>query len=251
MPEKILLVDDDIEFRLEMKEALGEYEVLEASSGKEALKILKRPNEIDLVMLDVIMPGESGIDVLRDMKLIAPELGIIILTGFSSKDVAIEALKGHADEYIEKPFDIEKTKEIIEKVILVKTGKSDKSAYRIEDKVEQVKLFIKKNFYKKLVLKDAATVVCLSPKYLSRVFRKKAGLGFSAYRLKFIVEKARELLSDTGYSVDQIADKLGYQNTESFIRIFEKIVKTTPSKFRRRHAKKTRRAIKRTKARNA
>ena len=62
------------------------------------MQLLRKPNEIDLVLLDVMMPGLSGTEVLREMKKLSPNLAIIILTGYSSKDVAIEALKGHADD---------------------------------------------------------------------------------------------------------------------------------------------------------
>ena len=57
------------------------------------------------MILDVNMPGSKGTEVLKDIKALYPDLGIIILTGHSSEDVAIEALKGHADEYLEKPLD--------------------------------------------------------------------------------------------------------------------------------------------------
>jgi CheY-like chemotaxis protein len=57
MPSKILLVDDDKDFRVELKECLSGYDIVEASSGEEAINILKKPNDIDLVILDVNLPG--------------------------------------------------------------------------------------------------------------------------------------------------------------------------------------------------
>ena len=80
MSKTILLVDDDPEFRAELKEALYEYAVVEASSGQLALSILKKPNEIDLVLLDVKLPGgSSGTDILRDLKKFSANLKIVIL----------------------------------------------------------------------------------------------------------------------------------------------------------------------------
>ncbi len=102
MPYNVLLVDDDKMFREELREALEDYRVVEAANGKEALEILKKPNEIDIVMLDVMMPGLPGTEVLKEIKKISPSLSVVMLTGYSSKDVAIEALKGRADDYIEK-----------------------------------------------------------------------------------------------------------------------------------------------------
>ena len=92
---------------------MSEYQIVEAADGRQALNILRRPNEIDLVLLDVMMPGLRGTEVLKELKKNDPELGIVILTGYSSKDIAIEALKGRADEYLEKPLNIDRAKEII------------------------------------------------------------------------------------------------------------------------------------------
>ncbi len=165
MPDKILIVDDDADFREELRDYLEDYEVVEASGGMEALKILKRANDVGAVILDVMMPGLSGTDVLGEIKKIDPSLGIIILTGHSSKDVAIEALKGHADDYVEKPIDITKIKEIIEKLLKRRKGEAEIDASDTKGKILKVRHFIERNCFRKTTLKDAAEVVCLSPKY--------------------------------------------------------------------------------------
>jgi len=232
MPERILLVDDDRDFRSEFKESLDGYKVIEASSGQEALKLLRMPNEIDLVILDVMMPGMSGTEVMREIRKLSPDISIIILTGYSSKEVAIEALKGHADDYIEKPMDIEKTREIIERLLSERKGESDISPSDLSDKIQKVKRFVLRNCFKKVSLSDAARVVCLSPKYLSRVFQQNTGKRFTEYRLEISINNAKKFLARKGYNIDQIADKLGYKNTESFIRQFKKICKMTPTAYR-------------------
>jgi two-component system, response regulator YesN len=236
MPGTILIVDDDPDFREEFRDCFNEYEVLEAGDGKEALETLKKPNEIDLVILDVKMPGMNGFEVLSKIKSLDPELGIIISTGYSSKDAVIEALRGQADNYIEKPLDIDKTREIIDLILDAKKGFSDDATSDIKAKIDKVKYFVEKNCYKKVKLEDAAAAVCLSPKYLSRVFKESTGKGFSDYKLAVKMAKAKELLHQTGYNVNQISDKLGYENTESFIRQFKKLAKSTPTKYR--HKKK-------------
>lgn len=244
MPDKILIVDDDADLRSELRDFLEDYEVIEASDGREALKLLSRANEIGLVILDVNMPGLSGTDVLREIKKIEPSLAIIILTGYGSKDVAIEALRGHADDYIEKPLDIDKTKEIIERALETRRGEADIAATDVKGKIERVKHFVQRNCFKKVTLNDAAEAVCLSPKYLSRIFKQYTGTGFSDYRLRLKLNQAKALLKETGYNINQIADKMGYQNTESFIRCFKKITKSTPTEFRRKTKRKFRRKTK-------
>ena len=64
MAYQILMVDDDAEFREELRVCLNDYSVTEAANGIEALAILKKPNAIDLVILDAVMPQVSGMEVL-------------------------------------------------------------------------------------------------------------------------------------------------------------------------------------------
>lgn len=232
MPDKVLIVDDDAEFRSELRSALDCYQVVEAASGRDAMNLLRKPNDIDVVLLDVMMPGLSGTEVLREIKRLSPELSIVMLTGYSSKDIAVESLKGHADEYIEKPLDIDKTKEIIDRLLQDKRGGPDACAYNREDKIERVKRFVERNFQKKVTLKDAAQAVFLSPKYLSRIFKEQTRMGFNDYKLRFVLMRAKELLSKTGFTINQISDQMGYQNAESFIRIFEKLTGMTPTGYR-------------------
>ncbi len=232
MPYNILLMDDDREFREEIKSYLNEYKIVEASNGKEALKLLKKPNVIDLAILDIVIPDMRGTEVLARMRKLAPNLGIIMLTGFSSKDAAISALKGHADDYIEKPVDIANIKESIEELLEKKGRKGPRDTGKPEDKIEKVKVFARRNWDKKLTLTDAAANVYLSPKYLSRIFKRETGLDFNDYKLMIKIDKARALLKTTGMTIEQISYKLGYLNAESFIRIFKKIEGTTPTGFR-------------------
>ena len=239
MTDRVLIVDDDSIFRSEFKDCFQEYGIAEASSGEEALKILKRPHEIDLVILDVRMSGMNGIEVLTKIRKLVPHIRIVMLTAYGSKDVAVEALRGQADDYIEKPLDIDSTRQVIEKFLGTKRGQPDSQDIDKQEKVERIKAFLQRNTLKKVTLKDAAEVVFWSPKYLSRIFRELTGEGFNEYKAKLKLEEAKNFLAKTGHTVGQISDKLGYQNPESFIRQFKKITKRTPTEYRLKVKKKT------------
>jgi two-component system response regulator YesN len=231
MSYNILLVDDNKDFREEIRDCFFEYKIIDASSGAQALDILQKPNVIDLVLLDVKMPGLSGTKILKEMKKINPELIIIMMTGYSTKDIAIEALKAHADDYIEKPINIDKTKEIINSLLKTKEKKADNNLENIEDKLKFVKYFIERNYDKKISLDDAAKEVYLSPKYLSRIFKENTGMKFNDYKLSIKIDKAKEMLENRSHNINQISDEMGYQNTESFIKIFKKFTGFTPSEY--------------------
>jgi DNA-binding NtrC family response regulator len=100
MPYSILLIDDNKDFCREFIEYFYDYNVIEANDGMEALAKLNQINIIDLVILDVRMPGIKGPKVLSEIKKIKPDLYTIILTGYSTEDTAIESLKAHADDYM-------------------------------------------------------------------------------------------------------------------------------------------------------
>lgn len=238
MADKILVVDDDDDLRSELCSLLEGYEVVQARNGEEALNILKRANEIGLVILDVMMPGVNGLDVLAEIKKENPKLKTIILTGHSSKDVAIEALKNKADDYIEKPIFIERIKEAVDKFLDPGSQGPGALPLDLKGKIDKIKRFVERNCYKKVTLEDAAKSIYLSSKYLSRIFKEEAGMGFSEYKLKIKIEKAKELLSKTAFNVNQISDKLGYENAESFIRQFKKLTKCTPTEFRKKSLKR-------------
>ncbi|MGA1865653.1 MAG: response regulator [bacterium] len=236
-PVNILLVDDDQRFRRELVEYLEDYSIIQASNGEEALKLLAQPNEIDLVILDVMMPGLDGIYVLKKMKQMSPDLGIIIMTGFSSKDIAIKALKEHADDYIEKFHQAGQIKKSIEKLIKSKRGILKKDDSGPKGKVERIKYYVERNYAKNLNLNTVAELVCLSPKYVSKIFKEYTGMGFNEYRLKIKAEMAREFLDKSEYNINELASKLGYNNTESFIKSFKKFTGMTPAKYRKRDMK--------------
>jgi two-component system response regulator YesN len=234
MPEKILIVDDDDDLRQEMVCSMDEYDMIEARDGQEALKILNKPHEIGLIILDVKMPGLSGTEVLKLIKKREKNMKVVMLTAFSSKDMIMESLRGQADDYLEKPVDIEKLKAVVEKLLESKKSTDESGDTTIEQKINRVKRYIERNIFKKVSLEDAAHIVGLNPKYLSRIFGDVAGMGFMDYKLKIKIDKAKEILNTTGSTISEISDKLGFMNPESFMRIFKKVTGKTPTKYRKR-----------------
>ena len=232
MRGKILLVDDNTELCVQFKLWYQEYEITGASTAESALVILKKPNEFDLVILDVNLPGMSGLSALEKVKELAPEKRVIIMTGYSTKDTAIHALTGKADNYVEKPFELKTMRAAIEKEMSAVRHEALPDDMDMTAKIKHVRGFIEGNCFKKITLRDAAAAVFLTPKYLSRVFRIKTGMGFGEYKLKVKVAQAKRMLREPGVSVKKIAARLGYANTESFTRQFRKIVKSNPSCFR-------------------
>jgi DNA-binding response OmpR family regulator len=105
MAEKILIVDDDPDMLTVLRWALSPIgEVLEAKEGWSALRLIQEEKP-RLILLDVAMPGMSGIEVLKEARRIDPTAIIVMLTGLCDIEIAKESLDSGARAYITKPFD--------------------------------------------------------------------------------------------------------------------------------------------------
>jgi len=121
MVRTIMLVDDEIPFVETMAKRLEKrnFFVLTAFSGQEALEKLAGNKHMDLVILDVKMPGMDGIETLREIKKMVPLVEVIMLTGHATVESAIEGMRSGAFDYLMKPCEldimIKKVQEAIDK----------------------------------------------------------------------------------------------------------------------------------------
>src|SRR6266850_1056192 len=115
---KLLLIDDeaDVQYSFQRIFDSPEIELTTASSGEEGLKIIPRLKP-DLVMMDVRMGGITGLETLRRIRQIDSKLLVILMTAYGTTQTAIEAMKLGAYDYLLKPFDVPKLKEIIAKAL--------------------------------------------------------------------------------------------------------------------------------------
>ena len=107
-PDKVLLVDDEVEFvgTLAKRMEIRGLSVEIANSGSEALEKVAR-DVFDAIVLDVRMPGMDGIETLKRLREVQPELQIMLLTGHGTVQTAVEATRLGAIDVLEKPTDIE------------------------------------------------------------------------------------------------------------------------------------------------
>jgi len=115
MAINILLVDDEIPFLETMTRRLVKREFItaSASSGDEAIRLLEKNGEIEVVVLDVKMPGMDGLETLKIIRQKFPLIEVIMLTGHATIESAIEGMKLGAFDYLMKPCDME---ELLSKV---------------------------------------------------------------------------------------------------------------------------------------
>ena len=128
---RVLLVDDEKDFvdilakRLEVRD----FNVTCVYNGDEAVTGIQS-GEYDVVLLDLLMPGKSGLDILKEMKVVDPLIHIIMLTGHARVDTAIQGMELGAYDYLIKPVE---TEELVEKIRLAhshKTAEAEKIQHK-------------------------------------------------------------------------------------------------------------------------
>src|SRR6266478_6132103 len=111
---RLLLIDDEADVQYSFQRILEspEIELTTASSGEEGLKVIPKLKP-DLVMMDVRMGGMTGLETLRRIRQMDSKLLVILMTAYGTAQTAIEAMKLGAYDYLLKPFDVPKLKQII------------------------------------------------------------------------------------------------------------------------------------------
>lgn len=124
---RVLIVDDEERFRITLKKLLtaNGLETDAVGSGMEAIEELQQ-RPYDVILLDVKMPGMSGIEALAELKKINPEVEVIILTGHASVDVAVEIMKLGGYEYLLKPCPMDELLAKIESAYERKTARGER-----------------------------------------------------------------------------------------------------------------------------
>lgn len=129
MARTILIIDDENNMRWVLNRALEKagYDAITASHGDEGLRLFAR-HAVDLVLLDLKMPGMDGLSVLREIRQRSGQIPILLLTAYASVSTAVEALKLGATDYVRKPFDLEELLTKISDTLQVKSAPSMSSA---------------------------------------------------------------------------------------------------------------------------
>ncbi len=253
MTYRILIVDDEPDLVDWYAESLSDdYRIVTAQTGRDAIERVKRSSDIDLAVIDYRLPDMSGVDALQEIKDVAPSVPVIIVTAYGDEEVAVEAFRSGARDYLKKPFSISELSAKIDfylalrladqrrrKNILLKVDTPvdlgpappavTLSQYR---KVQLAVRFLNDNYRTGIHVHDAARAAGISPNHFSRIFRKVMGQSYQDYLSSRRLTKAQSLLRTTTLSVTEICQAVGYSDVTGFGRIFKKLTGHTPTDYR-------------------
>lgn len=130
----VMLVDDEVAFVETMVKRLSKrnLKIISAYSGPEALEALEKNQNIDVVLLDVKMPGMDGIETLGEIKKAHPLIEVIMLTAHATVESAIEGMKKGAYDYLMKPCDIDQ--------LIAKVEEAADKKRNHEEKIKEAKV---------------------------------------------------------------------------------------------------------------
>ena len=194
MPGTILSIDDNPFIRKTFRRILERegYEVREADNAHEGLKELRRKN-IDVVLLDVMMPGRSGVDCLADIKREFPNVPVIMISGVKDIGTGVEAMKRGALDYLVKPANRDELlgtvqKAMVERLILRELERSVES-------IRPEETFTINH----VLLMDERGEIILHKILNSRVKLDKAIFGSMFTAIRMFIDRSLSIKGDTNY----------------------------------------------------
>ncbi len=253
----LLIVDDEVLVIRGLMETIAWEElnfenIFSANSYMQAIEQVEK-DKVDVLLCDIEMPHGSGLDLIDWMNVHSPNTISIILSFHDEFHFAKQAISLKCFEYLLKPVTPRELIQVLKRAISQVESKLEDEKYRdygksyvknigvdVEDDkdvdaVEKVQNYIKQHVNEELSVEKLATLVYLSPDYLTRIFKKRFGKSVIDYLAEYRIGLAAQLLLDTELSVTMIAAKVGYGNYSYFTKQFRKFYLITPREYREKY----------------
>lgn len=251
---RVLVAEDEViarrALRLICERSSSPVEVVsEASTGRQVVEALDavRP---DIILMDVILPGMSGLEATRVVHERFPATRVAIVSAHEKFDYAQQALRAGAVDCLLKPIRPEQLEALLQKLC----ASLDAERMRLSDQaatgrersspslqpqgphaqvLRRAQAFIIAHYTESLSLEQVAEHVALSPTYFSRIFKQAMGCTFVEYLTRVRLEEARRLLRTTTLSLAEISYAVGYQSPNYFSEVFKTVEGITATAYRR------------------
>ena len=256
---KLLVAEDELIERKVLCKTLQKYlgdliTLYEAKNGREAMELFAREAP-QVAVLDIEMPGATGLDVARKIRETDKNCAILFLTGFDKFAYARQAISVRAMDYLLKPYNEQELVFAVEEAIRQVTAQAPvrrmpepapaEPVRREEDEDvrtaiirAEISSFIDAHYREDISMQDAAAALRYSDAYFCKLFKQCFKVNFSAYLNEYRVNKARQLMLDPRLNMKDIGAAVGYSDANYFTRVFKRLTGQTPSEYRMAAAKK-------------
>ncbi len=254
---KILVVDDEIVALNALKKRVdwmkyGFTEVLTAMDAISAREILTQHN-VDLVLCDIEMPGESGLSLVEFIRSTYPATECMMVTCHADFDYLKKSMRCRVWDYILKPIDYDEldgilTQFVEEMQIRVNKDRIERIAQKTaldkghvlqtsEERVAVVKQYIEEHLNEKIYVEELAELIHINEQHFMRIFKKETGQSVTEYITERRILVASELLKTSDYSINFISDCIGCENYSYFSKLFKRYTGFTPKEYRQQFKK--------------
>ena len=250
----VILVDDEevavnaLKRRVDWKK-YGVDEVYIAHSMQEAQSVFQE-KVIDVMLSDIEMPQGSGLDLFEWVKSYYPTVECVYVTCHPEFDYMRKALQLGSADYVLKPIDYAELDGVLSQLVervrrqrriesipseIMQKASGEEDERPKDDVITAVKRYVREHIQEDIYIADIARQVFLNEQYLMRTFKKTTVVSI----LEFITNErlwlAKELLTNTSYPINRVADMVGYGNYSYFTKIFKRNTGMTPQVFRQTH----------------
>lgn len=231
---KILIADDEHYVRLELvallNELLSSAVIDEVENGSQLKKILSE-RDYHIAFIDIKMPGQSGLEVLREFKDLHKKTILIILSGYSDFDYARSAISLGVSEYLLKPVTKEQLVPLLKKLTPSLQVLAPPDGTSVNTLIRNAEKLIYRHYKEQIGVAQIAEKLNVSPNYLSSQFKKYKNISLTGYITDLRMKAATEMLILPGANVKNISENLGYQSSRHFSRLFREKFGITPSEY--------------------
>jgi YesN/AraC family two-component response regulator len=241
----VVLIAGDVTTRSSLKAGLYGYaRVLEAKDSEQAIEILQERAtwDIDLAIVDDALPRQSGLEVLRLAKRRWPSVPVVITTAVGSEELAVQALRAGASDYLKKPIEGDMLRATVKRLTTSRgemvgpsaTFDGIRSDVRgMHPNVRRAILFLLEHFSQEITLADVARAAALSRFHFCRLFHHETGVSLHQYLNTLRVNRAKVLLADRYLRITEVAYAVGFNDLSHFDRVFRRLVNKSPREYRR------------------
>ena len=233
---KVVFIDDEFLILEGMKRIIDwnelGFEVAGcAGSAAEGIDLINSTNP-DLIITDIRMHGTTGLEMIEKIKKAGFNGYTVILSGYRDFEYAVKAIENGVFRYLVKPVNVDELKETV--AIVAKL--LDKGEENIEIKpslMEEAVKYIEKHYTEDVSLNQLAKKYHFEVSHFSRLFKKYTGETYSEYIIKLRIELSKRYLTESELSIEEIAEKVGYNSSKHFRGQFKKCTGKTPGAYRK------------------
>ena len=189
----------------------------------------------DVIITDIKMPEINGLDLINRIREKDENTKIIILSGYSDFSFAQRAIELGVTRYLTKPTNARELIGILEEIEknIQKPRSEEKQEMKVTNLfVQKAMDYISMNYSQKLTLTKISEQLCITPNYLSELFKKHTGQNVSEYIIDYRLEKACQFLKNPQLRIGEVSEKVGINDVRYFSSMFKKKYNLTPTEYR-------------------